>query len=274
MIVAPRGELSKAALGIKGLKKHLYRYAAKGIGLYNNVNWHASGEREVGDIRREFGSEVNISIGRDLVVEPPQDADYSRLRPIKTPGTLELVFLSRISRMKNLDGALRMLNGLIGKVNFNIYGPPEDEYYWSECQRQIADLTENITVRYFGMVPPDNVSEIFGKHHVFLLPTHGENFGHVIYESLAAGCPVIISDQTPWQTLETQEAGWSIRLNDFQGFRSVLQRCIDMDGAEHEQYSRNARQSASLVSNDPSALSDNHSMFQQVLEASGSRARK
>jgi glycosyltransferase involved in cell wall biosynthesis len=176
--------------------------------------------------------------------------------------------------MKNLDGALRMLNGLIGKVNFNIYGPPEDEDYWSECQRQIANLPENITVRYFGMVPPENVGEIFGKHHVFLLPTHGENFGHVIYESLAAGCPVIISDQTPWQNLKTQEAGWSIRLNDFKGFRSVLQRCIDMDGSEHEQYSRNARQSASLVSNDGSALSDNHSMFQQVLEASGSRARK
>ena len=272
VIIAPRGELSMAALRIKGMKKRIYRYAVKRIGLYNNVNWHASGEREVGDIRREFGHKANILIARDLVVESPRDTDLSRLRPSKIPGSLDLVFLSRISRMKNLDGALSMLKGLKGTVNFNIYGPPEDEDYWIECQRQISSLPKYVSVRYFGMVPPDNVGEIFGKHHVFLLPTRGENFGHVIYESLAAGCPVIISDQTPWQDLESKKAGWSIPLNDTERFSSVLQHCIDMDASDLEMHSMYAQERASLVSEDPSAISDNENMFQDVLEASESSA--
>jgi len=271
VIIAPRGELSMAALRIKGVKKRIYRYAVKKIGLYNNVNWHASGEREVGDIRREFGSKANILIARDLVIESIHRTDLSRLRPTKISGSLDLVFLSRISRMKNLDGALSMLKGLNGTVNFNIYGPPEDEDYWIECQRQISNLPKNIRVRYFGMVPPDNVGEVFGKHHVFLLPTQGENFGHVIYESLAAGCPVIISDQTPWRDLESKKAGWSIPLNDTERFRSVLQHCIDMDASDLEIHSMHAQQRASLVSQDPSAISDNKNMFLNVLEASARR---
>lgn len=273
VIIAPRGELSKAALGIKGLKKRVYRYAVKRIGLYNEVNWHASGEREVGDIRREFGPKANILIARDLVVEPPNNTNLSKSRPSKIQGRLDLLFLSRISRIKNLDGAISMLKNLKGTVNFNIYGPLEDEDYWVECQRKISRLPKNINVRYFGMVPPDAVGEIFRKHHVFLLPTQGENFGHVIYESLAAGCPVIISDETPWRDLESANAGWSIPLNNTEKFCSVLQHCIDMDESDLEIHSKQAQQRAALVSEDLSAISDNRNMFQDVLKTSKSSAQ-
>ena len=35
-------------------------------------------------------------------------------------------------------------------------------------------------------------------HDLFVFPTLGENFGHVIYESLMCGTPVLVSDNTPW----------------------------------------------------------------------------
>ena len=38
------------------------------------------------------------------------------------------------------------------------------------------------------------------------LPSKGENFGHIIMESLAASTPVIISDLTPWKDLENARA--------------------------------------------------------------------
>ena len=35
---------------------------------------------------------------------------------------------------------------------------------------------------------------------MFVLPSRGENFGHVIIESLSAGLPVMISDKVFWKS--------------------------------------------------------------------------
>ena len=42
----------------------------------------------------------------------------------------------------------------------------------------------------------------FGNNDFLILPTKGENFGHVIAESLSASLPVIISQNTPWRNLQ------------------------------------------------------------------------
>ena len=85
-------------------------------------------------------------------------------------------------------------------VTLTIYGPAEDSVYWLHCQSLIQTLPSHITVTYQGEVTHEQVSQTFAAHDVFIFPTRGENFGHVIYESLAAGTAVIVSDQTPWQT--------------------------------------------------------------------------
>ena len=51
---------------------------------------------------------------------------------------------------------------------------------------------------YHGELQPDAVVTTFARYDAFAFPTLGENFGHVIAESLSAGCAVICSDQTPW----------------------------------------------------------------------------
>ena len=33
-----------------------------------------------------------------------------------------------------------------------------------------------------------------------MLPTRGENFGHVIFEAISNGLPSMISDKTPWKS--------------------------------------------------------------------------
>lgn len=59
-----------------------------------------------------------------------------------------------------------------------------------------------------GNVESEQVVETLKKHHVFLLPTLDENYGHVIQEALSAGCPCILSDQTPWQDWEKNGVGY------------------------------------------------------------------
>ena len=56
-----------------------------------------------------------------------------------------------------------------------------------------------------------------------MLPTLGENYGHVIFESLAGGCIPIISDQTLWKDLGEQEVGYVLPLQDKLAFASAIE---------------------------------------------------
>jgi glycosyltransferase involved in cell wall biosynthesis len=178
------------------------------------------------------------------------------------PGQLRAVFISRLSPKKNLSGALRLLAGVAGTVSFDIYGPAEDAQYWKECQGLIARLPANIKVRYEGEIEHSRVGRVFADHDLFLFPTLGENYGHVIFEALAAGCPVVISDQTPWRSLEAVGVGWDIPLSETERFRSVLQQCVENDEEWHAALSNRAIAYAAKCASDPKVIDDNRNLFQ------------
>ncbi|MCG7851979.1 MAG: glycosyltransferase family 4 protein, partial [Methanosarcinaceae archaeon] len=179
----------------------------------------------------------------------------------KAAGRFKIIFLSRISRNKNLDGALKILNGLKGQVRFDIYGPMEDRTYWSVCQKLISSLSENIEVRYFGSVAHDQVGTVMMEHDLFFLPTLGENFGHVILEALCAGCPVLISDQTPWRDLEEKGVGWDLPVERIEMFREVLQRCVDMNDEVYVKWSERAWAYGLGVSRNDETVEQNRHLF-------------
>lgn len=264
LIIAPRGEFSPGALGLKSFKKHIYIVASKLLGLYHGVVWQASSEHEEMDIRRWLGHHVSVIVAPNLPLQVHVTDDVPPKQE-KIEGCLKIVFLSRISRKKNLYDALEMLNGLKGKVQFNIYGPIEDMKYWSECQGIIGQLPSNIEVQYYGMVAYEQVASVMMKHDLFFLPTLGENFGHVILEGLCMGCPILISDQTPWQGLEEKGVGWDLPLQEPERFQAVLQKCVDMDQDEHAKWSKRAREYGLQVSQDDKVVEQNRQFFQHVL---------
>lgn len=261
LIVAPRGEFSPGALGLKSLKKRAYIALAKALGLYNGSIWQASSEHEEADIRHWFGTEVRVMIAPDL---PPviNAVDKTKAVKGKTKRYLKIIFLSRISRMKNLDGALEMLKGLKGEIQFNIYGPMEDKSYWAKCQKIISSLPGNIEVKYCGSVAHDDVAVVMREHELFFLPTLGENFGHVILEAFCAGLPVLISDQTPWRGLEDKGVGWDLPLSRPDLFRDVFQRCVDMDREEYIKWSEKAREYGLGVTKNDGVVEQNCRLFQ------------
>lgn len=269
VVLAPRGEFSPGALSLKSFKKHLYILLAKYLGLYSGVIWQASSEYEMKDILSVFGIKAmavkpSVQIAPDLPPLLPQDSELGE-RPIKQRGSARIVFLSRIARMKNLDFAIKLLTEVNGKVEFDIYGPIEDQMYWGECQHLIELLPDNISVSYCGMVPPDRASYIFSQYHLFLFPTRGENFGHVILEALNAGCPVLTSDQTPWSQLATRQAGWSLPLSEPERFRIALNKLISMDQCAFGEMSQRARSYARDFSGNPDLVRASRDLFLKAL---------
>lgn len=261
-VLAPRGELSSGALALKAPKKKAFLAIASHLGLYQDLTWQASSPLEAGDIERVFGPVVTV-IAPNLRQAPTERGSEGRT---KRPGSLKVAFLSRISRKKNLFAAIEMLEDVVGDVEFNVYGPAEDREYAKQCEDLSKQLPPNVRVRFHGEIEHESVQEMLATHHLFLLPTHGENFGHVIVEALSAGCGLLLSDQTPWRNLAERGVGYDLALSDSAGFRSALRRFVDMGDAEFSAMSVRATALARETLYDPALIAQNRLLFETSLQ--------
>jgi len=172
--------------------------------------------------------------------------------------------------MKNLQMAIEVLRDVKGNVTFNIFGPLEDQRYWRDCLETVERLPSNIVVRYRGPIAPSDVAAALANHHLFVLPTLGENYGHAIVESLLAGCPVLISDRTPWRDLAKRRAGWDISLSEPNLFREVIQQCVEMDEAQLAEWSQGAYRFGIEIASNPAIGPRYERLFGLALETAGS----
>lgn len=264
-VLAPRGEFSPGALSIKPFKKKLFLVLAKRFGIYKRVFWQASSREEEKDIIRVFGHRASIAVASDLP-SAGGDAPVSG-RQNKRAGSLKIVFLSRISRMKNLHFALESLLLVRGDVVFHIYGPIEDEPYWKECLERIGRLPTHIAVEYRGAVTPDDIRSRLSEYHLFYLPTLGEGFGHAIFEAMQAGCPLLISDRTPWNDIAAKGAGFVLPLEEAGAFTERIQTFVEMDAAALGTYSSAASAYSRSYMNDSSILQAHLAMFEEAANA-------
>lgn len=218
VLLAPRGMLGKGALGLKAFKKMLFLTLANLFGWYKSIQFHATQDQEKKDILCKFRS-ANV-----LVAPNVNSGSVVRNKSSKQPNNLKLFYLSRIARVKNLHFALEVLRDIPSgySIEYDIYGNLEDTAYWKYCETIIKQLPTHIKVNYKKELPFNEVQQVICEYHCLFLPTLNENFGHAIVESLLCGCPVIISDQTPWNDLEQNDSGYAIRLNDTKKFKEAL----------------------------------------------------
>jgi glycosyltransferase involved in cell wall biosynthesis len=243
-VLAPQGELSAGALQIKSAKKRAFIALTKNFGIYNGIVWKASGEEEKADVVRVLGNHKDVRIVPDLTPRTIlRDYSFAK-KPAKEAGKLRLIFLSRVNRKKNLSHALRALQNVNGQVVFDVYGAHDDEIYWQECQELIKQLPANVQVAVHGSIDYRDVLKTMLGYHYFILPTLNENFGHVVLEALAAGCPVLLSDNTPWRDLAEKGIGWDIPLNNSTAWEKVLQICVDQTEEEYRSCAESARRFA------------------------------
>ncbi len=258
-VLAPRGEFSPGALSLKATKKSIYLALTRQLGFYESIVWQASSKHEKADIVNALGVNKKQIIIAPNLVEETLSSNASQAP--KRPGSLRAVFLSRITRKKNLHYALEIMSSLRSDIVFDIYGPAEDTTYWQECQSLITKMPANVQVTYHGELDHAKVTDQLSRYHLFLLPTRGENFGHVISEALRAGCPALISDQTPWQELELEMAGWVVPLSQPERYRAVLNAVSDMDHTTWREWSHGARTYGEQAALDPAAVDANRNLF-------------
>lgn len=271
VVIAPRGEFSEGAFNLKRWKKELFTRLASFIGFFDDVVWQVSTPLEATDVRRILGvHESRIHVARNIAVarRHTNDSNFESqscdVNNDESDVVLRVCFLSRISPKKNLDFALRVLAEVKVPVQFNIYGPQEQSDYWADCLDLINRLPPNVRASYCGGVAHEQVLSVLAPHHLFFVPTLGENFGHVYLEALSAGVPILVSDQTPWRNLLAQEVGWDLPLSKPSEFTRAVESVAKLDASARARIRKNCIEFADRYATDGEALVQNRSLFMKA----------
>lgn len=226
VVVAAMGLFSPMEFKLKYKKKKLFTVVFNLLGLFRGIYWSATSEMEIGEIKQQIkAKDSQFFIAEDL----PRMVENIPVFKNKEKGKLNVVWISRIAPKKNLIGAIKILQNVKSEINFTIYGPVHVEEYWEECKKELKKLPPNVEWIHKGNIESEQVVDMLRQHHIFLFPTLGENYGHVIQEALSSGCPCVLSDQTPWQDLEEKGVGYVFNLGNIDQFVNAIEEYANMD---------------------------------------------
>lgn len=227
VVLAPRGMLKPTALDRKGWKKKPLVRLLRLAGLTRRVVFHASSPEEIQEVGHWFPG--NSVAHLPMVPQCPLEQIPERIGP---GDVLKLCCVGRVHPIKNVHLALNALQQLTVPAVLRVLGPAEDPVYLDRCRRIAEALPAQVRVEFCGTQSEAEVRRILIESDAMILPTQGENFGHAIFESLAVGTPVIISDCTIWRDLARQEAGWDLPLTSPEAFGQVVVRLSGMSQAQ------------------------------------------
>lgn len=212
----------------------------KMMGMFRNVEWSASSESEVDEIKQSINKNAICHIAEDL---PRMVNSGNIIYNQKEDGKLKILFMARIVEIKNLDFAIDVLEKVDGEIIFDIAGPIEDENYWNKCVYKLNKLPKNVKWNYKGMIDSPKVIEFMKAYDIFLFPTKSENYGHVIYEAMSADLVPIISDQTIWtEQLNNNCIGKACSLDDCIDFAKTLTEYLMMSRDRYSEEKERVRE--------------------------------
>lgn len=236
LLLSTRGEFSAGALGIHPRRKQAMLAMLRHGGFLRGVTLHATGPTEAGDVAR--------------ALPEAQIFDADNLRSLGSMPTreeseiLRLLFLGRISPVKGLHNALAALVLVAPPVRLTIHGPVHDADYAAHCHALVTSLPPHVAVEWRGPLANDAVESAYAATDLFLNPSASENFGHTIFESLAAGTPVLTGLHTPWNLLEEDCAGYNRASEDPAALAEAIDAFATLDPVARRVWRVGARKRA------------------------------
>jgi len=216
LVISPRGMMSPWAWNHRHSKKALASRFIHPGAFTAAAGWHATSEAEVQDIRRlGFTQPVCVAPNGVTAPDPAQEATaaahWREAHPILTRRRVAL-FYSRFHAKKRVLELIDLwLSAPRDDWILFLVGIPE-AYTVSQLEAYVLRQggTGKIIVEDGTDAPLP-----YAAASLFLLPSHSENFGLVVAEALARGLPVIATDSTPWQRLESVGAGRCVSWHDY-----------------------------------------------------------
>lgn len=207
IVWSPHGMLTPWAMNNKKWKKLLGWWLYQKRDLTRSELIHVTAQSEVEDVRR-------MGLKNKIVVAPLGVEINDKAKRVKREdGKQVLLFVSRVQRKKGLLNLVKAWAQLPAETRMNwvvrIVGP-DQEGHTAELKKLCAELSVRHDFEFVGPKYGDDLACEYASADLFILPTHSENFGSVVIESLAHKVPVICTKGAPWEELETHKCGWWI----------------------------------------------------------------
>ena len=204
LVVSPRGMLSRWALNHSAWKKRIFWALVQGPAVRRASCFHATADSEYEEIR-------SAGLLRQPVCVIPNGIDVPEMKLKAVTQSRILLFLGRIHPKKGVDLLLRAWAAVGPKFpewELRIAGPDNNGYL--PRMQAMAETLNLKRVEFCGPLYGETKQAAYREAELFVLPTHSENFGITVAESLAVGTPAIVSKGAPWSGLEEHRAGWWI----------------------------------------------------------------
>ncbi len=153
---------------------------------------------------------------------------WSKLCPAKLTGPY-LLFLGRLHIKKGLDLLISAYRDLKASgcqlPDLVIAGPEQDPTFAKEIKKQAADDPQ---IHFIGMLSGNDKWAALANADALILPSHQENFGIVVAESLAMGTPVLVSNKVNiWREIDSDGAGF-VAHDNLAGTKQLLASFLDI----------------------------------------------
>ncbi|MEE0040551.1 MAG: glycosyltransferase family 4 protein [Blautia sp.] len=239
VLLAPRGDLMKNSITMKSkakmIKKLTFLMFCKCTNLFKDIYFQSTSDEETDGLHKY------LAISDNQIFQMPNMPvmKHERTNHIKKEDEIRIVFISRLMVKKNPLLALKAVQNIDDKykVQFDLFGPKEDEEYWQECSTLIDTINstkKNIEVTYKGALDPQAAKRVYDTYDCFLFPTRSENYGHVIVEALFSGCPVVLSKgTTPFDDCSNR-GGYIADLSRITEFTKHLENIAKMNQEEYQ----------------------------------------
>ena len=203
VIWSPHGSLMPTAFRTKLWKKLPVWWLWQCRDLMSANCFHATSDSEKKAISA-------LKLKRDCVVVP-LGVDLNSLHDFNSQNRNRILqYIGRISPGKGLEDLIHAF-ALVAKEfpiwNLRLVGP-DQEGLLKKLKLLVRELKIGGRVDFVAPKYGQELREEYTEADLFVLPSHSENFGSVVIESLSAGVPVICTKGAPWQELEEYNCGW------------------------------------------------------------------
>jgi glycosyltransferase involved in cell wall biosynthesis len=103
-----------------------------------------------------------------------------------------VLFLGRVNWKKGLD---RLITAMAQLPDADLIVAGDDEGYRARLELLTARLGLGARVRFIGALHGPEKWMMFKSAQVLVLPSYSENFGNVVLEAMAVGCPVVVTPE-------------------------------------------------------------------------------
>ena len=270
-VIRPMGELAPWCMQQGRLRKSAYMLAL-GRRYLNGASAIHCTAREESEAAEKMGIHAPAAIIPLGVDEsdfdlPPFGAfrqDYPWMN-----GKKIVLFLSRIDPKKGLELLIEAVNSLRSvRDDFAlVIGGSGEKHYEEKIRNLVRDSGFKEQTVFTGFINGSAKRALLRDSDIFVLPSYDENFGMAIAEAMAAGLPVVVSNNVNiYREIDSSGAG-IVTTCDAKEFATAINRILD-DDSLRDKMGKNARKLVEEKFRWKTIASEVIQLYQSILQES------